>query len=105
VAVEVEDRVADELARAVVGRFPAPVGLDDLDVHALRQVELRGLVRAPAEGHDGLVLEQDHRVRDGALRHGARERALQREGLAVRNPAGKVEEICACAHGPSPGDP
>jgi hypothetical protein len=105
VAVEVHDRVADELAGTVIGRLAAAVGLDDFDVDALRKVELRGLVRPPAEGDDRLVLEQDHGVRDRALRHGAGERALQSEGLAVRDAAGKVEQVRASAHVPSPGDP
>ena len=58
-------------------------------------MELRGLVRAPAERDDGRVLEQDDRVGDGALRHRAGERALERECLAVRRQAGEVEEVGA----------
>src|SRR5581483_598800 len=52
VAVEVEDRVTDELARPVERRLAAAVGLDDLDFRALRDVELLRLVRAPAERDD-----------------------------------------------------
>jgi len=37
---QVENRVADELAGAVVGRLAAAVGLDDLDVDARRQMQL-----------------------------------------------------------------
>ena len=37
VALQVEDRVADELPRAVVGRLAAAVGLDDLDVAPRRE--------------------------------------------------------------------
>ena len=44
---QVEDRVADELPGCVVGRLAAAVDLDDLDVGALRHVQLARL-RAPA---------------------------------------------------------
>ena len=40
VAPEVEDRVADELAGPVVGGLAAAVGLDDLDLGAVRNVQL-----------------------------------------------------------------
>ena len=67
VPLEVEDRVADELPGAVVGRLAAAVGLDDLDLGALGDVELARL-GAPAERDRRRVLEQEHRVRDRALR-------------------------------------
>ena len=38
VAVQVEDRVADELAGPVEGRLAAAIGLDDLDVGAVGNV-------------------------------------------------------------------
>ena len=85
VPLQVEDRVADELARPVEGRLAAAVGLDDLDRGVLGDVELRALVGAPAERHHRRVLEQDHRVRDRALRDRARERALQIPRLLVRH--------------------
>ena len=86
--LQVEDRVADELSRAVEGRLAAAVGLDDLDLGALRDVQL-ALLGAPAERDDRRVLEQDHRVRDRALRDRAGERALELPGLAV----GDVAEV------------
>ena len=98
VPLQVEDRVADELARAVEGRLPAAVGLDHLDLRALGHVELRGLVGAPAERHDGRMLEQDDRVGDRALRDGAREGALQLPRLEVRDLA-ELKEVAAGRHG------
>src|SRR5581483_6958089 len=70
VALQVEDRVADELAGAVERRLAAAVGLDDLDRGVRGDVEFRALVRPPAERHDGRVLEEEDRVRDRALRYG-----------------------------------
>ena len=98
VPLQVEDRVADELARAVEGRLAAAVGLDHLDLRALGHVQLRGLVGAPAERHDGRVLEQDDRVGDRALRDRAREGALQLPRLEVRDLA-ELEEVATGRHG------
>ena len=83
VAVQVEDRVADELPGAVVGRFAAAVGLDDLDVDAVREVELP-VHGAPADGDHRGMLEQDDGVGDRALQHLGRKRALERPRLRVR---------------------
>src|SRR5207237_2268525 len=55
---QVEDRIADELPRAMVGRLAAAVGLDDLDTCILRNVQLARF-RAPAQRHDRRVLEQE----------------------------------------------
>ena len=44
-AVEIEDRIADELAGAVIRRLAAAVRLDDLDVQSVREMELGCLVR------------------------------------------------------------
>jgi hypothetical protein len=61
--VDAHDRVADELARAVVGQLPAARGLDDVDalgaapVLAHRQI---ARLRAAPERVDGVVLEQQH---------------------------------------------
>ena len=52
VAVQVDDRVTDELARPVVGRLAAAVGLDDVDLDAAQEVQL-GLLRPAPERHDG----------------------------------------------------
>ena len=57
VAGQVEDRVADELAGRVVGRLAAAVGLDELDLSVVGQVELALLGAAP-ERDDGRMLEQ-----------------------------------------------
>ena len=99
VAGEVEDRVADELARPVVGRLAAAVGLDDLDLGAVGHVQL-ALVGAPAERDHRRVLEQENRVRDRALRDGGCERALQVPGLPVRNLA-EVVDVRASRHSSS----
>ena len=48
VPLQVEDRVADELPGPVEGRLAAAVGLDDLDLGALRDVQL-ALLGAPPE--------------------------------------------------------
>src|SRR3954469_2052690 len=98
VPFQVEDRVANELARAVEGRLAAAVGLDHLDLGTFRDVELRGLVGAPAERHHGRVLEQDDRVGDRALRDGACEGALQLPCLEVRHLA-ELKEIAGGRHG------
>src|SRR5207237_2149856 len=50
VPLEVEDRVADELAGPVVGRLPAAVGLDDIDFCSLGDVQL-ARVRTRSEEH------------------------------------------------------
>ena len=73
---QVEDRVADELARAVVGGLAAAVGLDDLDLGAVGDVQLARL-GAAAERDHRRVLEQQHRVGHRAARDRVRERALQ----------------------------
>ena len=83
VPVQVEDRVADELPRPVKGGLAAAVGLDHLDLGVLGHVELVA-VGAPAERHDGRMLDHHDRVRDRALRHRGGERALQIPRLEVR---------------------
>jgi hypothetical protein len=66
--VDGDDRVADELARAVVGDPATAVDLDDLDAPlavpglAHRQLPFS---RTPTAGVDAGMLEQQHRVRDG----------------------------------------
>ena len=77
-------RIADELSRPVVGGLASTVGLHDLDLGALRDVEL-ALVRPAPEGDDGRVLEQDHGVRDLVLDHSGGQRALELPGLEVRH--------------------
>src|SRR5205823_2325646 len=53
VLLQVEDRIADELARPVVGRPAASVRLDDLHGGVLREVQLGSLVRPASERDDG----------------------------------------------------
>ena len=63
VPLQVEDRIADELARPVEGRLAAAVRLDDLDVGVVGNVQLRAFVGAPAERDDRRMLEQEHACR------------------------------------------
>ncbi len=80
------------------GGRSSQIGLDHLDLGAFRDVQLRGLVGAPAERHHGRVLEQDDRVGDRALRNRAGEGALQFPGLEVRHLA-ELEDVAARRHG------
>jgi hypothetical protein len=73
VLVEIEDRVAHELAGAVERGLAAAVGLDELDLGVRRHVQLAGLLGAAAHRDHGRVLEQDHGVRDRSLRDGSRQ--------------------------------
>src|SRR3954462_11378581 len=59
VPLQVEDRVADELPRAVKGRAPAAVRLDDGDLRLVRDVQL-ALLGAPAERDRRRMLEEEH---------------------------------------------
>ena len=82
VPVQVEDRVADELAGPVEGRLAAAVGLDELDLGPRRDVHLARL-GAASERDRRRVLEEEHRVGDRALPDRCRERPLERPGLLV----------------------
>ena len=93
---QVEDRVADELAWPVVGRLAAAVGLDDLDLGAVGNVQLARVRSAPERDH-GRVLEQDHRVGDRPVRDRGRERALQLPRLAVRRRP-EAQQVSAATH-------
>jgi hypothetical protein len=97
VAVEIEDRVADELARPVVGGLPAAVGLDHLHLGSGGDVQLGALVGAPPERDHRRVLEQDDGVRDGALGDRGRERALEVPRLEIRR-AAEVQQVPGRAH-------
>ena len=69
----------------MVGRLAAAVGLDDLDLGALGHVQLARL-GAPAERDHRRVLEQQHRVRDRALRRRRpRASAAASQRLVVRH--------------------
>src|SRR4051794_13746118 len=93
---QVEDGVADELARPVERRPAAAVALDDLDLRALGHVELV-LAGSPPERHHRRVLQEDHGVRDRALRDCAGQRALEVPRFAVGNQA-EVEGVGAARH-------
>src|SRR2546423_740941 len=69
VVPQVEDRVADELPGAVERRLPAPVGLGDLDLGTLGDVELDAGLRPATRGDHWRMLEQDNGLRDRPLRH------------------------------------
>ena len=75
---QVDDRIGDQLAGAVVGDPAAAVGLDDLDplhpVPVLAHRQLGG-GRAAALGVDGRVLEHQHQVGDLAASSRARSSA------------------------------
>jgi hypothetical protein len=98
---EVEDRVADELARAVVGRAPAAADLDDLDAAALvllgRQRQLLVADGARAERDHRLVLEQHDRVGDRLLVSGSGQLLHDGERLPVGSHA-ELIQIRAASH-------
>ena len=85
---EVEDRVADELARAVVGHVPAALDLGHLDPAPLelgRRERQAGRPGAAAQGDHRLVLDQQQEVVPALAGHALpAERALQLEHLARR---------------------
>ena len=82
VPVQVEDGVADELARSVERGLPAAVGLDHLDLGAGGKMKL-AVFRAPAERDHGRMLEEENRVRPRAREHLGRDRTLEVPGLLV----------------------
>jgi len=63
--IEVHDRIADQLARCVVGDVAATTDLEDIDPEfpqSLRALpEILG-IRTPAEGHDGWMFEQKQTI-------------------------------------------
>ena len=91
VGVEVDDRVADELAGAVVGDVAAAAGLVDFEAARAEElgrhehvIDLGGATQR----EDRLVLEQEQRVRDLA----ALPRGLQALLELVRGPVGDATE-------------
>ena len=77
-----EDRVADELARAVVGDVPASVGADELGADRVRVDQ--EVVEGPAspQGEDVGVLQQEQVVVRGA----GEQAVLQGVGVGIRHP-------------------
>ena len=86
VALQVEDRVADELARPVVGRLAAAVRFHDLGLDPGRDVEL-SRVCAAAERDHRRMLEEEDRVGPRARGDVSRDRPLELPGLHVRHAA------------------
>ncbi len=110
-AREVDDRIGDELAGAVVGDPAAAVRLGDLDalhpVPVLAHAEL-ARVGAAALGEDGRVLEQEQDVVDQAGLAGSGDRALQLERVRVGDDAEARAEKRGAAHpreSVTPGSP
>jgi len=69
---QIENRVADQLARAVISRLAAAVGLH----HGMREragVAQAGLIGRAADGVDRLVLEQEQFIGHGRLDRFARD--------------------------------
>ena len=97
VPCQVEDRIADELPRPVVGRLAAAVGLDDLDAGALRHMHLAGLGASPQRDH-GRVLQQHHRVQQLTARDRAGQRALQVPRLEIGHQPLGLKQVCGPAH-------
>ena len=89
-----QDRIGDQLARAVIGDLAAALDPDDLDPPPGEQVGLRPderLVGMAAEGQDGGVLEEQELVGDRPGDPRVDELALQRPGGAVVDPAEPVD--------------
>ena len=86
VGLQAHDRVADELARPVVGHATAAVGVDDVDplgaVPVLAHRQLGGL-RAPPARVDRRMLEQQQHVLHAARLARRLELLLQRKRLGV----------------------
>ena len=77
-----EDRVADELARPVVGDLAAPVGLHHLGPEGLNVGQQVAPAAPAAQGHHVGVLQQQQMVVAGA----AVQPPLQGQGVAVGDP-------------------
>ncbi len=88
--IEVEDRVADELAGAVISRLAATVGF-------VKRVRKGGgiaegrLVAQATDGVNGLVFEQENRVAAAAIKDGSEVLLLQVEAGLVVDGSGEME--------------
>src|SRR5258708_32762767 len=83
---EVEDRVADQLAGAVVGRLTTPVGPDDVDVAptAFSLVPKQVIcARGLAHGEHVRVLEQQQRVGRATVSYSLHQLGLEVPDRAV----------------------
>ena len=96
-AAEIDDGVADELARAVVGDVAAAIDFMQGDAFAGEELirgEDVGAAGVAAEGEDGRVLEENEGIGDHAGFACGDEALLEGEGLRVRDAAegDKVDE-------------
>ena len=92
VGVEVDDRIAHELPRPVVGHVAAAAGVGHGDAQFSQPSLGRQNVPAPAvalhaEREHVRMLQQEQRVGNGAGLALLHERALQRQRLVVRHDA------------------
>lgn len=92
VRVQVEDRIADELAGAVIGGLAAAVGLEYGEGEC-GGVAQGGLVAQAADGVNGLVLQQEDGVAAGAGEDGIHVLLLQAEAFGVRNGIREMEDF------------
>ncbi len=88
-AAQVDDRVADDLPRPMIGRATAAIRVDESHAAALelgRRNSYLSLPPTAAHSHHRWVLQQEQLI--GATRsHGTRRRALQRAGIRIALPA------------------
>ena len=113
VAVQVDDRVPDELPGAVVGDVAAPLDVEDLDAAPLERLARGQEVLRPAraaEGDDRRVLAEEERVGHLASLAPAGEVALERQRLGVGDAAEVANDEPhrrqhgeTCLHGPVTG--
>ena len=78
-----DDRVADQLARAVVGDVAAPIRLDQFGAELGRIHQHVAELGAQSHGVDGVVLQQQQPVIAAA---GLGQRPLEGEGVGVTDP-------------------
>jgi hypothetical protein len=94
-AAEIEDRVADQLAGAVVGHVAAAVDLVEGDAAAFEQLvrcQNVGTVGVTAQGEHGRVLQQQEHVADAILLAEIDELGLETQGLGVVD-AAEIEGV------------
>ena len=92
IGLQVDDRVADDLAGAVVGDVAAAAGLVHLDAARGQRLGGRENVRsaavaAHAERQDVRMLDEQQQIADAARAPLLDERALQRQRVGVRHEA------------------
>jgi hypothetical protein len=100
---EVQDRIAHQLSRPVIGDVPAPADPVDADAQGAKRILGRqnvGRVGAASEGQHGGMLQKQEGVRR-LSRGAARPQALlQGQGRLVIDPPQHLPKECplACAH-------